>query len=425
MWPWRIATAWPSCIATTSAAPLDPTSGDLMNTPGKRFPLRPATSTAASKLSTWRPYPLRRTEMSSRPRPRWPAIPSVTSRASTIMPAHVARVGRPAAMAPRSGSSRPTRSISIVIVVLSPPGSTRPSRSRRSSGVFTSRAFAPEASSARTCSANAPCIARTPMRAPPARPLGARRLPASGSEQLVLRDGGDFEPRHRLPESRGNLCEHIGLVGIGRGRHDRFGTLQGVLGLEDAGADEQTVHAQLHHQRRVCRRGDATRCEVDDGQAAETLAFDEQLDLRADLLGFTHELGVAQTVQLANPGVHGPGVSHRLDHVAGPRFTLGANHRRTFGDSSQRLAEVATATNEWNLERMLVDVVLLVGGSQHLGLVDVVDPEGFQDLRLDEVPDPALRHDRDGHRLHDRADQRRIGHTRYAALLADIGRDAL
>src|SRR5712691_736017 len=255
--------------------------------------------------------------------------------------------------------------------------------------------------------------------------LGARRLPASGSEQLVLRDGGDLEPRHRLPETRGYLRQHLGLVEIGGGRHDGFGTLQGVLGLEDARADEQAVHAELHHQRRVCRRGDATRREVDDGQAAETLAFDEQLDRRADLLGFTHELGVAQTVQLANPGVHGPGMSHRLDHVPGLRLTLGANHRRTFGDSSQRLAEVATATDEWNLERMLVDVVLLVGGCQHLGLVDVVDTKGFQDLRLDEVADAALRHDGDRHRLHDRADEGRIGHTRHAALLADVGRDAL
>src|SRR5713226_2228990 len=402
MWPWRIATAWPSCIATTSAAPVDSTSGDLMNTPGKRFPSRPATSTAASKLSIWRPYPLRRTEMSSRPRPRWPAIPSVTSRASTIMPAHVASVGRPPAMALRNGSSRPTRSISIVIVVLSPPGRTRPSRSRRSSGVFTSRVLAPEASSALTCSANAPCSARTPIKGAPLRPGDARRLPASGSEQLVLRDGGDLEPRHRLPETGGNLRQHLGLVEIRCGRHDRFGTLQGVLRLEDARADEQAVDTELHHQRRVRRRGDATRGEVHDRQAAETLTLGKQLDRRADLLGFAHQLGVAQTVKLPNPGVDGTGMSNGFDHVPGPGLTLGANHGRTFGDSSQRLTEVATAADERNLERVLVDVV---------------DPKRLEDLRLDKVADPALRHDRDGHRLHDRADEGRIRHPRHAALL--------
>ncbi len=34
---------------------------------------------------------------------------------------------------------------------------------------------------------------------------------------------------------------------------DRLGTLQGVLGLEDAGADENAIHAKLHHQRGVVR----------------------------------------------------------------------------------------------------------------------------------------------------------------------------
>src|SRR5260370_109498 len=297
MWPWRIATAWPQCFATTSAVPADSTSGDLMNPRGKGFPSRPAKSTAASKLSTCRPYPLRRTEMSSRPRPLWPAIPSVTSRASTIMPAHVASVGRPPAMALRKGSSTPTRSISVVIVVLSPPGRTRPARSPRSS--------------------------------------------------------------------------------------------------------------------RARRRGDATRGEVHDRQAAETLTLGKQLDRRADLLGFAHELGVAQTVKLPNPGVDGTGMSNGFDHVPGPGLTFGANHGRTFGDSSQRLTKVATAADERNLERVLVDMVLLVGGREHLGLVDVVNPKGLEDLRLDEVADPALGHDRDVHRLPDRADQRRIGHPRH------------
>src|SRR5260370_16722742 len=191
--------------------------------------------------------------MSSRPMPRWPFMPSVTSRASTIMPAHVASVGSPPAIALRSGSSRPTRSISMVIVVLSPPGSTRPSRPSRSSRLFTSRVSAPHASSARWCSANAPCIARTPIKER-FRP-GAELLPASGSEQLVLRDGGDLEPAHRLPQSRGNLREDLGLVEVGGGRDDRLGHLQRVLGLEDAGADKDAIAAELHHQRGLAGGG--------------------------------------------------------------------------------------------------------------------------------------------------------------------------
>jgi hypothetical protein len=66
-----------------------------------------------------------------------------------------------------------------------------------------------------------------------------------------------------------------------------------------------------------------------------------------------------------------------------------------------------------------------VGGSQHLRLVDVVDLEGLQDLRLDEVADAALRHhgDRDG--LLDLLDHGRVGHARDAAVTPDVGGDAL
>lgn len=39
---------------------------------------------------------------------------------------------------------------------------------------------------------------------------------------------------------------------------------------------------------------------------------------------------------------------------------------------------------------MLVDVVLVICGGQHLGLVDVVDVEGLQDLGLDKVANTAL-----------------------------------
>src|SRR5215472_2589071 len=206
--------------------------------------------------------------MSSKPSPCWPAMPSVTSRASTIIPAQVANVASPPSIASRSGSSRPTRSISIVIVVLSPPGRTMPSSPSRSSRERTNRVRAPTASSALMCSANAPCIARTPMRG-----LFLPVLPASGSEQLFLGDRRDLETAHGLAQSRGDLGDDLRLVEVRRRRDDRLGTLQGVLGLEDAGADEEAVNAQLHHQRGVGRGGDAAGGEVDDGKAAELLAL--------------------------------------------------------------------------------------------------------------------------------------------------------
>ena len=41
----------------------------------------------------------------------------------------------------------------------------------------------------------------------------------------------------------------------------------------------------------------------------------------------------------------------------------------------------------------------------HLGLVDVVDIEGLQDLGLHKVADAGLGHDGDGHRVNDLVDK--------------------
>src|SRR3990172_2534673 len=62
---------------------------------------------------------------------------------------------------------------------------------------------------------------------------------------------------------------------------------------------------------------------------------------------------------------------------------------------------------------------------QPLRLVDVVDAQRLEHLRLDEVADADLRHDGDGHRLHDRLDDRRVGHAGDAAGGANVGGDAL
>jgi hypothetical protein len=118
-------------------------------------------------------------------------------------------------------------------------------------------------------------------------------------------------------------------------------------------------------------------------------------------------------------------VRDRVDDVAGPRLALRADHRCAFRDPPQRLAEIRAAANERDGELPLVDVVLEVRRRQHLGLVDVVDLERLEDLRLDEVPDPAFGHHGDRHRLLDLADLLGVAHPRDAALYPDVRRDAL
>ena len=50
----------------------------------------------------------------------------------------------------------------------------------------------------------------------------------------------------------------------------------------------------------------------------------------------------------------------------------------------------------------------------HLRLVDEVNFDGLQDLRLHEVPDAGLGHHRDGHGGFDRLNHFRVRHTGHA-----------
>ncbi len=116
---------------------------------------------------------------------------------------------------------------------------------------------------------------------------------------------------------------------------------------------------------------------------------------------------------------------HRLDDVATAGLALRADHRRALADAPQRLAQVAAAADERHAEIVLVDVEVLVGHRQDFALVDAVDAELLQDLRLGEVADAALGHDRDVHRGHNRGDHLGVAHPRHTALHANVRGDPL
>ena len=143
------------------------------------------------------------------------------------------------------------------------------------------------------------------------------------------------------------------------------------------------------------------------------------------VLGRTEELLGTKALEPCDPVTHRAHVTNSLDDVAGPRLAFGANHRRTFAETAERLAEVTGTAYEGHVEVPLVDVVLLVGGREDFGLVDVVDAEGLKDLRLNEMPDAALRHDRHRDGLHDFLDPRGVGHTGHATCCTDVGGNAL
>src|SRR6185312_6701101 len=120
-------------------------------------------------------------------------------------------------------------SISFDIVVDSPPGMTSPSTPSRSAGTRTSTASRPTSRSARQCSRNAPCRARTPA------------LPATRLKQPLLAQLGDLLAGHRLAEAERDLRDDLRVGEVGRRLDDGGGHRRRVGALEDAGADEDAV----------------------------------------------------------------------------------------------------------------------------------------------------------------------------------------
>ena len=143
------------------------------------------------------------------------------------------------------------------------------------------------------------------------------------------------------------------------------------------------------------------------------------------LLGGLVHFVVAQRDKLADLLVHGAHVAHGLDHVAGARLALGADHGSALGDTAQRLAQVLRAAHERHVELVLVDVVHVVGGAQHFGFVDVIDFDGLQNAGFGNMADTNLCHDRNGHGFLNALDHGRIAHAGNAAGSTNIGRNTL
>src|SRR6185312_8892777 len=177
--------------------------------------------------------------MSIMSRYRWSGRPSSAWWASTIIPAHVPRNAPPRACRSRMGCSRSYASISFDIVEDSPPGITRPSSPSRSRGSRTSTASTPTSRSAAMCSRNAPWRARTPT------------LPATRLQQALLAELRDLGSVHGVAEPERDLRDDVRVGELGRRPHDGGGHRGRVGALEDAGADEEAVRAELHHQGRV------------------------------------------------------------------------------------------------------------------------------------------------------------------------------
>ena len=146
---------------TSTSGPVRSMIGARMNTPWTGWSPRTGTGRSASNESSWRPKAFRWTVTSRSG--RIGSSPPAISRARTIIPAHVPKIGAPPAASSRIGWRMPQRSISLRIVVLSPPGRMSPAISSRSAGRRTGTPSTPMAPSVMRCSLKAPWRARTPI----------------------------------------------------------------------------------------------------------------------------------------------------------------------------------------------------------------------------------------------------------------------
>ena len=107
----------------------------------------------------------------------------------------------------------------------------------------------------------------------------------------------------------------------------------------------------------------------------------EQMEWRLDILGVRVQLLLRHYARLADLTRDSTLMTHRLHNVTRTGFPLGADESRPLGYASEGLAKVARATDEWHLERVLIDVVFFVRGGKHFRLVDVVNSNALQYLR--------------------------------------------
>jgi len=182
------------------------------------------------------------------------------------------------------------------------------------------------------------------------------------------------------------------------------------------------VGAELHHQRRVRRRGDAAGREVGHRQLLVLGDPRDQLVRHAQLDGLALQQRALEALQRADARHQRAHVAHGLDDVAGAGFALGADHGGAFGYATERFTQVTTATDERNLELVLVDVIVLVSRRQNLALINVINAERFQNLGFDNVTNARLCHHRDGHSADNLLDHARVAHARDAAIFADVCR---
>lgn len=214
-----------------------------------------------------------------------------------------------------------------------------------------------------------------------------RKLPTPLSQLVCVGHLRHIDSNHGLTQTFTDLGQNGRVLVMRDSLHDSLCALPGVARLKDSRTDEDAIAAQLHHQRRISRCRNATRGEVDNGETTLFGGLAQELIGSTQLAGIRAQLGLRvrraekDASCASNLLIDRAHMLNRLNNVARAGLTLGADHGSTLGNAAQGLTEVTATADERNFEIVLLDVVFVIGRSQHFGFVDVVNAEGLEDLQ--------------------------------------------
>jgi hypothetical protein len=166
-----------------------------------------------------------------------------------------------------------------------------------------------------------------------------------------------------------------------------------------------------HHESSIGGGGNTTSSEVNNRKTAQLGGFLEEVVRSLEVLSISIEFLIRHAGSATDLSVDSTDMTDGLNNVTSTSLTLGTDESSTFADTAESLTEVLGTANVRDLEVVLVDVVGFVSGGKNLGLVNVINADGLDDLGLDKVTNTDLGHDGDSDSLNDFLDHLGVRHT--------------
>src|SRR3989304_2220482 len=114
------------------------------------------------------------------------------------------------------------------------------------------------------------------------------KLPTTSRHFLTLSHLRNISSNHGLAEILAHLCKNGGVLIMCYRFYNGRGTPSRVARFENSGANEDTVHTQLHHQSRVSGSRNSARCKIHNRHSPMSLHLLYQFIRRAVVLGKSH-----------------------------------------------------------------------------------------------------------------------------------------